>query len=155
MGTMAVLPANVESTVEFDLDIGYFGSRDGMPALAVTINRYDGAYAEARSLVISQYKAGWTGWNSNGDLNGDIGSGGEEYKLNGESVRLEEGSTYHVKFVRLMSDNGQDTKMIISDSEGNVILEHTHGWSDQYSGRAVVSFLCRDVDCTIRNLSIN
>ncbi len=99
-------------------------------------------------------KAGWTGWNSNGNLNEGIGSGGEVYKLNGEEVRLEEGQTYHVVFTRVMTDNGQDTRMVITDKDGNVLIDHQHGWSDGYSGRAVVSFLCRDVDCTISNIEI-
>lgn len=154
IGTAAVLPANQEGVVEFDLTIGYFGSRDGLPALAVTINRYDEAPAEARSLVIGQYKAGWTGWNSNGNLNEGIGSGGVAYSLNGEETRLEEGQTYHVKFIRVMGEGGQDTRMIITDMEGNVLIDHQHGWADGYKGRVVVRFLCRDVDCTISNLTI-
>lgn len=154
IGTSAVLGAGVTSTVEFDLTINSFGGRDGLPALAVTINRYDGAYAEARSLVIGQYKAGWTGWNSNGDLNPGIGSGGVEYVANGETVRLEEGQTYHVVFTRVMTEGGQDTRMLITDKDGNVLIDHQHGWADGYSGRAVVSFLCRDVDCTISNIEI-
>lgn len=154
IGTSAVLGAGVTSTVEFDLTINSFGGRDGLPALAVTINRYDGAYAEARSLVIGQYKAGWTGWNSNGDLNAGIGSGGVEYVANGETVRLEEGQTYHVVFTRVMTEGGQDTRMLITDKDGNVLIDHQHGWADGYSGRAVVSFLCRDVDCTISNIEI-
>ena len=154
IGTSAVLGANVSTTVEFDLTINYFGGRDGLPALAVTLNRYEGAPAEARSLVIGQYKAGWTGWNSNGNLNDGIGSGGVEYMVNGETTRLEEGQTYHVVFTRVMTENGQDTRMVITDKDGNVLIDHQHGWQDGYSGRAVVSFLCRDVDCTISNIEI-
>ena len=154
IGTSSVLAAGVTSTVEFDLTINYFGGRDGLPALAVTLNRYDAAPWEARSLVIGQYKAGWTGWNSNGNLNDGIGSGGVEYVANGETVRLEEGQTYHVVFTRVMTDNGQDTRMVITDKDGNVLIDHQHGWQDGYSGRAVVSFLCRDVDCTISNIEI-
>lgn len=153
IGTQAVLDANVEGTVEFDLTIDAIGSRDALPALAVTINCYDGAYAEARSLVIGQYKAGWTGWNTNGDLNAGIGSGGKDYS-NGDA-RLEEGQTYHVVFTRLMYDNGQDTQLKITDKDGNVLLEDAHGWHDGYTGRAVVSFLSRDLDCTISNIVIS
>lgn len=153
IGTSTVMDANVQGTVEFDLTINFFGSTDPMPALAVTINRYDSDNAQARSLVIAQYKAGWTGWNSNGDLNIGIGSGGEEYKLNGEVTRLEEGETYHVVMTRLMN-NGQDLKMLITDKDGNVLIEHAHGWNDGYAGRVVVSFLSRDLDCTISNISI-
>lgn len=154
IGTSAVLGAGVTSTVEFDLTINSFGGRDGLPALAVTLNRYDVAPWEARSLVIGQYKAGWTGWNSNGDLNAGIGSGGVEYVAGGETVRLEEGQTYHVVFTRVMTEGGQDTRMLITDKDGNVLIDHQHGWADGYSGRAVVSFLCRDVDCTISNIEI-
>lgn len=154
IGTAAVLPAGQEGVIEFDLTIDYFGSRDGLPALAVTLNRYDSDAAEARSLVIGQYKAGWTGWNSNGNLNDGIGSGGEGYMLDGEETRLEEGQTYHVKFIRVMGEGGQDTRMIITDMDGNVLLDHQHGWADGYKGRVVVRFLCRDLDCTISNLTI-
>lgn len=154
IGTSTVMDANVQGTVEFDLTINSFGPTDPMPALAVTINRYDAENAQARSLVISQYKAGWTGWNSNGNLNDGIGSGGEEYKLNGEVTRLEEGETYHVVMTRLMYDDGQDLKMLITDKDGNVLIEHAHGWHDGYSGRVVVSFLSRDLDCKISNISI-
>ena len=104
---------------------------------------------------MGQYKAGWTGWNSNGNLNNGIGSGGDDYKINGgETTRLEEGETYHVVFIRVMTANGQDTRMIITDKNGNVLIDAQHGWQDGYTGRAVVSFLCRDLDCTISNIQI-
>ncbi len=154
-GLAAMLPADVESKISFDLKLDYFGGRDGLPALAVTLNRYDRESWEARSLVIGQYKAGWTGWNSNGNLNEGIGDGGHNYALNGEETRLEEGQTYHVELVRFISGTGMDTRMVITDAEGNVLLEHTWGWAnDGYQGRAKISFLCRDVDCTISNLTI-
>lgn len=155
IGTQAVLEAGVASTIEFDLTIDAFGSRDALPALAVTINRYDNEAAQARSLVIGQYKAGWTGWNSNGDLNPGIGSGGENYNVNGEDARLEEGQTYHVVFTRLMYSDGQDTQLKITDKDGNVLLEHTHNWHDGYTGRVVVNFLSRDLDCTISNIVLS
>lgn len=154
IGAMAMLYAGVEGKVEFDLTIDGFGS-SAMPALAVTINRYDQTPAEARSLIIAQNKAGWTGWNSNGNLNEGIGDGGRTYSLNGEETRLEEGKTYHVVFTRLMFTDGQDTKLQIKDAEGNVLLEYAHGWHDGYSGRVVVNFLNRDLNCTITNLSIS
>lgn len=153
IGTQTVLAAGVASTVEFDLTIDSFGSRDALSALAVTINRYDSEASKARSLVIGQYKAGWTGWDSNGDLNVGIGDGGREYS-NGEA-RLEEGQTYHVVFTRLMYSDGQDTQLKITDKDGNVLLEYAHGWHDGYTGRAVVSFLSRDLDCTISNIVIS
>ena len=155
LGTAAVLGANVSTKVEFDLTIDFFGGRDALPALAVTINRYDAQPWEARSLVMGQYKAGWTGWNSNYNLNNGIGSGGDDYTINGgETTRLEEGETYHVVFIRVMTANGQDTRMIITDKNGNVLIDAQHGWQDGYTGRAVVSFLCRDLDCTISNIQI-
>ncbi len=155
IGCAAMLPAGVESKISFDLKIDYFGGRDGLPALAVTLNRYDAAPAEARSLVIGQYKAGWTGWNSNGNLNEGIGDGGRAYTLNGEETRLEEGQTYHVELVRFISGNGMDTRMVITDAEGNELLAYTWGWAnDGYQGRADIRFLCRDLDCTITNLVI-
>ena len=155
IGAMAMLGANVQGKVEFDLTIDGFGSTDAMPALAVTINRYEGECWQARSLVIAQYKAGWTGWNSNGDLNAGIGDGGREYNVNGETARLEEGQTYHVTFTRLMYGDGQDTMLQIKDSDGNVMLKYAHGWHDGFTGRVVVNFLCRDLNCTITNLAIS
>lgn len=156
MGTSSVLAANVQSTVEFDLTVNCFGSRDAMPALAVTINRYDAAAAEARSVVIAQYKTGFAGWNSNGDLNAGIPShdGGVAYSVDGTAARLEEGETYHVVMTRLMN-NGQDLKLKVVDKDGNVLAEFAHGWNDGYTGRAVVSFLSRDFDCVISNLVIS
>ncbi len=153
IGTQVVLNASVESTVEFDLTIDYVGSRDALPALAVTINRYDSNCNEARSLVIGQYKAGWTGWVVSGDLNAGIGSGGKNY--DDGNARLEEGQTYHVVFTRLMYTDGQDTQLKITDKDGKVLLEDAHGWHDGYTGRAVVSFLSRDLDCTISNIVIS
>lgn len=154
IGAMAILDANVQGTVEFDLTINGTGD-DPLPALAVTINRYDGGYAEARSLVVGLEKAGWTGWNSNGNLNDGIGDDGRTYSLNGETARLEVGQTYHVVFTRLMNADGQDTQLRITDKDGNVLLEYAHGWRDGYKGRASVSFLCRDLDCTLANIVIS
>ena len=148
-----VMAANVQSTVEFDLSIDAFGS-SAMPALAVTWNRYDATAWEARSLVIAQYKAGFTGWNSNGNLPDGIGFGGKDYTLGGEAARLEEGATYHVVFTRLMYEDGQDMKFQIKDADGNVLLEDAHNWHDGYTGRVVISFLARDLDCTISNVVI-
>lgn len=152
IGAKGLLPADIESSISFDLTIDYVGSRDALPALAVTMNRYDGTYAEARSLVIGQYQAGWTGWNSNGDLNAGIGVP-HDYQLYGEAARLEEGSTYKVTVTRLMTDTGQDNKLTVQDSEGNVLFEGTWGWNnDGYTGRSAVSFMCRDMDCTVSNI---
>lgn len=153
IGAKATLPADKESSISFDLTIDAVGSRDALPALAVTMNRYDGTYAEARSLVVGQYQAGWTGWNTNGDLNSGIGVP-HDYQLNGEAARLEEGSTYKITVTRLMTEEGQDNKLTVQDAEGNVLFEGTWGWKDGYSGRVTVSFLCRDLDCTISNLVI-
>ncbi len=153
IGTSAILPADKEGSVSFDLKVDAFGTRDALPALAVTLNRYDGTYAEARSLLVGEYKAGWTGWNSNGDLNAGIG-GPNDYTLDGQTARIEEGETYKVTVTRLMTEAGQDTKLSVKDSEGNVLFEGTWGWDDGYRGRMAVSFLCRDVDCTVSNIVI-
>ena len=153
IGAKAVLPAGEEGSVSFDLTIDAVGSRDALPALAVTMNRYDGTYAEARSLVIGQYQAGWTGWNSNGDLNAGIGVP-HNYQVDGSDARLEEGETYHITVTRLMNEEGQDNSIKVEDAEGNVLFEGTWGWHDGYSDRASVSFLCRDLDCTISNIVI-
>lgn len=153
IGAKAMLPAGKEGSVSFDLTIDAVGSRDALPALAVTMNRYDGTYAEARSLVIGQYQAGWTGWNSNGDLNAGIGVP-HNYQVDGSDARLEEGETYHITVTRLMNEEGQDNSIKVEDAEGNVLFEGTWGWHDGYSDRASVSFLCRDLDCTISNIVI-
>ena len=158
IGTNAVFAANVEGSMSFDLTIDCIGSRDALPALAITMNRYDEKYAEARSLLVGQYQAGWTGWNSNGDLNPGIGAPAQEdryYKLNGETARLEEGATYKITVTRLMTETGQDNKLTVKDSQDNVLFEGTWGWNnDGYFGRASISFLCRDLDCTISNIVI-
>lgn len=155
LGIKAALPAEKEATLSFDLKCVAFGGRDALPALAVTTNRYDGAYAEARSMVIGQYKAGWTGWNSNGNLNEGIGSGGVAYQVNGEEARLEEGSTYHVEFKRVMETEGQDNILKITDKDGHVLLENKWGWvNDGYKGRVNINFLNRDFDCEISNIKI-
>lgn len=151
IGEGALLPAGKTSTVTFDLTIKSFGANNAMPALAVTINRYDANCAEARSVIIAQGKAGFTGWNSNGSLNEGIGSGGVEYN-NGDW--LLENVTYKVTFTRLMTGNGQDTSYKITDAAGNVITEAKHGWEDGYSGNVVLSFLCRDLDCVVSNINI-
>lgn len=153
IGAKAMLPAGKEGSVSFDLTIDAVGSRDALPALAVTMNRYDGTYAEARSLVIGQYQAGWTGWNSNGDLNAGIGVP-HNYQVDGSDARLEEGETYHITVTRLMNEEGQDNSIKVEDADGNILFEGTWGWHDGYSDRASVSFLCRDLDCTISNIVI-
>lgn len=153
IGAKAMLPAGKEGAISFDLTIDAVGSRDALPALAVTMNRYDGTYAEARSLVIGQYQAGWTGWNSNGDLNAGIGVP-HNYQVDGSDARLEEGETYHITVTRLMNEEGQDNSIKVEDADGNILFEGTWGWHDGYSDRASVSFLCRDLDCTISNIVI-
>ena len=153
IGAKAMLPAGKEGSISFDLTIDAVGSRDALPALAVTMNRYDGTYAEARSLVIGQYQAGWTGWNSNGDLNAGIGVP-HNYQVDGSDARLEEGETYHITVTRLMNEEGQDNSIKVEDANGNILFEGTWGWHDGYSDRASVSFLCRDLDCTISNIVI-
>lgn len=154
IGAKALLPAGEEASISFDLTVDAVGSRDALPALIVTINRYDAAYAEARSLLVGQYQAGWTGWSTNGDLPAGIG-GPNDYKLNGEAARLEEGSTYKVTVTRLMTETGQDNSLKVQDADGNVLFEGTWGWNtDGYTGRAVVSFMSRDMDCTVSNIVI-
>jgi uncharacterized protein YjdB len=149
IGANAVLPADIESTITFDLTIDAVGGRDALPALVVTTNRYDGQYAEARSLVIGQYQAGWTGWNSNGNLNAGIG-GPNNYQ---NGMRLEEGQTYKITVTRLITATGEDNKLAVKDLQGNVLFEGTWGWNNAgYTGRSAISFMSRDLDCTISNL---
>lgn len=151
IGAKAVLPADEEATITFDLTIDEYPVNPGA-VLAVTMNRYDALFREARSLLIGQTVAGWAGWNSDTDM--PLGDR-MNYSLNGEGARLEVGETYHITITRLMTETGQDNALTVADSEGNILFEGTWGWNnDGYTGRAYLSFLCDDLDCTISNLVI-
>ena len=151
IGAKAVLPADEEATITFDLTIDEYPVNPGA-VLAVTMNRYDALFREARSLLIGQTVAGWAGWNSDTDM--PLGDR-MNYSLNGEGARLEVGETYHITITRLMTETGQDNALTVADSEGNILFQRTWGWNnDGYTGRAYLSFLCDDLDCTISNLVI-
>ncbi len=149
IGQRALLPANKETTITFDYTITGYGATDGMPGLAVTMNRYDESPAEARSVLLCEFKSGFTGWNSNGDLNSGIGSGGVSYA---EEAPLLENTLYHVTVTRLMTAEGQDMAYKVTDAEGKVLVQEEHGWKDGYSGNAVLSFLVRDLNCVLSNI---
>ncbi len=152
IGDKFVMPANKDSSVTFNMTINSYGATNPMPALAFTINRHEGSIAESRSYVITETKTGFTGWNGDGNLNEGIGSGGKEYA---DEATLEIGVTYKVTCTRVMTDNGQDTKVKIEKEDGTVLLEDQHGWQDGYSGNAICSFLCRDLDVTLTNIELN
>lgn len=153
IGDAFVMPAGKESSVSFNMKIDAYGSIDPMPALAVTINRHEGTIAESRSCVISETKAGFSGWNGNGNLNSGIGDGGRTYA--NDDV-LEVGKNYKVTFTRLYAESGQDTKIRIEKEDGTVMLEYNHGWNtDGYTDVVYLSFLSRDLDCTLTNITLN
>ncbi len=152
IGDKFVMPANKESSVTFNMTINSYGSTNPMPALAFTINRHEGSISQSRSYVFSETKAGFTGWDGNGNLNEGIGNGGKEYA---DQYALEMGVTYKVTCTRLILDGGQDTKFKIEKEDGTVLLEDQHGWQDGYSGNAICSFLCRDLDVTLTNIQLN
>lgn len=151
IGAKVLLPADEDATITFDLTIDEYPIDPGA-ILAVTLNRYDETFAEARSLLIGQTVAGWAGWNSNGDMPaGDR----KAYSVDGQAARLEVGETYRITVVRFMTPTGQDNSLKVEDAEGNVLFEGTWNWNDDgYTGRAYVSFMCDGLDCTISNLVI-
>lgn len=158
IGDALSMPSEKEAELTFDLKIDQYGATNPLPALAVTINRYDG-FAEARSFVIGESKAGFTGWNSNGSLNEGIGDGGRLYTATKEdetteNVLLDTTQTYKITCTRLMN-NGQDTKICVAKQDGTILLEYAHGWNDGYKGPVLLSFLARDINCTITNININ
>ena len=158
IGDALSMPSEKEAELTFDLKIDQYGANNPLPALAVTINRYDG-FAEARSFVIGESKAGFTGWNSNGSLNEGIGDGGRLYTATKEdetteNVLLDTTQTYKITCTRLMN-NGQDTKICVAKQDGTILLEYAHGWNDGYKGPVLLSFLARDINCTITNININ
>lgn len=155
IGAKLVLPADRQSTITFDLTIDYFGGRDNMAGLAVTLHQYDGVFNEARTAMICQRQAGFSGWNfGNGNLPDGIGGNAANYAKDGATVRLEEGETYKVIVTRLQTEQGQDTMLTIQDKDGDVLYESTWGYNISNTGRMYVSFLSRDLDCTISNLVI-
>lgn len=153
IGDAFMMPAGKESSVSFKLKIDAFGLVNSMPSLAVTIHRYEGQISESRSCMISETKAGFTGWNGNNDLPQGIGDGGRQYS---DYDSLEVGKTYQVTFTRLYSESGgQDTKVRIAKEDGTLLLEYNHGWNDGYKGAAYLSFLSRDLDCTLSEITLN
>ena len=52
-------------------------------------------------------------------------------------------------------NNGQDTKICVAKQDGTILLEYAHGWNDGYKGPVLLSFLARDINCTITNININ
>lgn len=154
IGAKVLLPADKQSTLTFDLTIDGVGD-DPMPGLAVTLHQYDGAFNEARTAMICQHQAGFTGWNfGNGDLPNGIGGNAANYTKDGAITKLDEGETYKVIVTRLQTEQGQDTMLTIKDKDGDVLYESTWGYNISNTGRMYVSFLCRDLDCTISNIVI-
>lgn len=151
IGDAFTLPANKQATVSFDLTVQSWGGTDGMPSLVFNVNRYLNPVAESRAYIISEFGAGFSGWNNNADLPAGIGTGVQPYA---DGVRIEVDQTYHVEATRLMTENGQDTRIVISSGE-TVLLDFTHNWQDGYSGIAYGSFLSRNLNCTVDNIAIS
>lgn len=150
LGDGFYLPANKQSTVEFDFKVTAWGGTDAMPSLIFNINRWDSTPNESRAYLISEFGAGFTGWAISGDLNPGIGTGVQPYA---GGVRIEVDHIYHVKAVRLMTDGGQDTQIVISDGD-TVLLDYAHNWQDGYSGAVVGSFMSRNLDAEITNITL-
>lgn len=143
MGSALILPDKVTSKVEFDLTIDLIGSRDATPAFVATMNRYSSEPWEARSAVIGENKAGFTGWNSNGDLNNGIGDGGQDY-----ATPLVEGETYHVEFYKISSDSvGIENRIVVNGVDRS-------WWADSYHGEHNIWFGVRDMNATIKNIKV-
>lgn len=150
LGDGFYLPANKQSTVEFDFKVTAWGGTDAMPSLIFNINRWDSTPNESRAYIISEFGAGFTGWAISGDLPTGIGTGAQPYE---GGVRIEVAHVYHAKVVRLMTDGGQDTQIVISDGD-TVLLDYTHNWQDGYSGAVVGSFMSRNLDAEITNITL-
>ncbi len=144
LGSAMLLKDKTNTKISFDFTLDLIGNRDANPALAITVTRYDSSTWEARSGVICETKAGFTGWNSNGDLNAGIGDGGREY-----TTPLLEGQTYHVDFYKLSSTStGTDTRLVVNG------VDYAHGWDDGYHGAHTFMIGTRDMNVTITNLTV-
>lgn len=145
IGDALLIPSNKNVEIEFDYTFDAFGSTDNCPALVVSTNRWDNQYAEARSWVIAEEKAGFSGWNSNGDLNAGIGDGGQAY-----ATSIVEGTTYHAKLSLLPLATGAD---MVLETNG---ITRQWGWDGGgYVGNYVLNFATRNLDATISNLTFN
>ena len=144
LGSARLIKNGVTTKISFDFTVDLFGNRDANPGFAITMNRYDSASYEARSVVVCENNIGYTGWNSNGDLNPGIGD------IRGTFAEpLKEGSTYHIDFYKISNDSvTTDNKFSCNG------IESQWGWNDGYSGNHVLSINVRDMNLTISNLTI-
>ena len=151
IGDAALMPANKEIKVEFDLVIDAWGSTDSTPVVSMDMHRYDSDPAETRSFLIGQNSISFAGWNYNSNMPGGYPAGATNYNNGTADIRMAEEKTYHVVCTRLMLDGGQDTKLQVFDGQ-NAIATMQHGWQDGYKGNAVVYFSVRNVNATISNI---
>lgn len=140
IGNAVSLPGDKTSKISFDMVIDKFGSKDGEPAVVVSMPRYDRESPQTRSWVIGENRAGFTGWDRNGDLPGGVGDGGRQFE-----TPLVEGTSYHVECTKLP---GCDTKISVNG------VEYAHGWVDGYTGSHVLFFSTRNLDATLSNITI-
>ncbi len=145
IGDAFYLPAGKNVTVEFDFTIDKWGSMDSVPALIFTVNRWDSDPNEARSYIIAETAAGFSGWNSSSDLPAGIGTGMDKTY----ETALGTGTTYHAVCERPVYGNGYDTVLTVNG------LTTNHGWDGGgYQGAMVGWFSVRNLDATISNITL-
>lgn len=140
IGNAVSLPGDKTSKISFDMVIDKFGSQDGEPAVVVSMPRYDREAPQTRSWIIAETRAGFTGWDRNGNLPAGVGDGGRTY-----ATPLVEGTSYHVECTKLP---GCDTKISVNG------VEYAHGWVDGYTDSHVLFFSTRNLDATLSNITI-
>lgn len=153
IGDAALLPANKESKIEFDLAIDTWGSNNATPAVCVDLRRYDSDVAETRSFMVAETGISFAGWNYNGVMPAGLPAGETKYSDGTNNIKMAQGKTYHVACTRLMLDGGQDTKLDVYDGE-TLVATATHNWQDGYKGNAVPFFSVRNVNATLSNITI-
>ena len=146
IGDAFYLPAGKYAKVEFDFTIDKWGSKDPMPAVVFTLSRWSAAANESRSYVISEFAAGFSGWNMGSDMPAGIGSGTENGTY--ESP-LKIGQTYHAVCERPLLGSGYDTVITVNGKKVN------HNWDGGgYQGDMVGWFSVRNLDATISNITL-
>lgn len=143
IGDAMLLKSDKDYDIEFDLTIDAWGNTDGTPAVVVTTRRRTNGPAEARSWEFGEYKAGFAGWNYNGDLPAGIGSGGQNY-----TSALEEGETVHVVLHKTNIDGGSDFSF---ECKG---ADHNWNWNGNYAGDLTLEFATRNADATLTNIRV-
>ena len=155
IGDAALLPANKEAKVEFDLVIDSWGSKDNTPAVCVDMKHWDSGVNETRTYLIGKNAISFAGWSYSGDLNAGYPAGPTNYNDGSSDIRMSENKTYHVVCTRLMTSTSQDCKLDVLDGS-KTIATKTWGWANEgYTGNVVIYFSVRNVNATISNITFN